>query len=169
MSILDREKFEVLKSPMVILLLILIVAALGSFWLYGGGSKSSGSTYFYDLDEGKIFTADLTDGLPPILSPYSGKETGAYIFIYSCGECGSFDGDTLEEVEAAGGIPGYLVVYSEQARAMSKQGRMQDLQYGRLVKRQSDPKWVPSSIYESTFEAEARSGCGEAKAKLCQP
>ena len=169
MSIISRENLQVLTSPIGLIMIILMLAAIGSYWLFGGGSDSPGQTYYYDFEEGKVFTADV-DELPPIQSPYSGRATGAYIFIFSCGSCGNFDGMTPEEVEEAGGIPGYLVVYSDRARAVFKQtGQIRDFQAGRLVKRLSDEKWMPSSSRESTLASEARARCGEGKANACQP
>ncbi|MEZ6191422.1 MAG: hypothetical protein R3C45_09050 [Phycisphaerales bacterium] len=169
MPIMNRESLQVLTSPMGIIMMVLLLAALGSLFFFGGGPESSGQTYYYDYEAGKVFTADVAD-LPPIQSPYSGKATGAYIFIYSCDSCGSYDGMTPEEIEAAGGIPAYIAVYSDQARAMfERTGQIRDFQAGRLVKRISDEKWLPSGSYESALASEARGRCGGAKANACQP
>lgn len=168
MSMFNRDTLQVLTSPLGLIMIVLIVAAIGSAWFFGGGPGSSGRTYYYDLEVGKVFTADVNE-LPPVTSPYSGKATGAYIFIFSCDACGNFNGMTAEEIEAAGGIPGYLAIYSDRARAAFKQtGQIRDFSAGRLVKRISDEKWMPGSL-ESTLASEARGRCGESKANGCQP
>ena len=74
--------------------------------------------YFYDMNTGRVF-AENSDLYAPIVAPsgdmYQGRPAGARAYIFTCDECGDYEGMTTSDIDAAGGFIGYIEIYTEQA------------------------------------------------------
>jgi len=120
--------------------LLVICSGVMLYTLSGGGRAGPDSVYFFDAEEGTVFTATPERG--PIAAPSQGEDPsdpkGFRARLYACGECGDYDGMTMQEVKDAGGS----VVYITRSRNPDAKQQQQGPGGGTLMSEPDPIKWV---------------------------
>ena len=153
---------------------VLLIVSVLSMWRPGGGNTTPEWTreYYYDLNTGRLFEADMKNA-PPIEAPsgsHEGRPAGMLAYVFTCGKCteaewqvGFLENHTDDAKLASGEInvssgPGF-----GDPRLFSR------LAQGILVKRPEDPDWVPKSSPEGQMLIREAMNCGQGPAKRCRP
>jgi hypothetical protein len=185
------------SSVVTILAVVVLVFALGAIVMTSkgpSGRRGPVDLYFYDLNTGKVFIA-ASDQYPPIEVPSGatalGNNAGVKAYVFSCGECESYDGMTSEEIEASGGFIGRLEMYTAEELAVMEQarsgqggpgaggpaGRMPPMMLGpdmmmggMLTKRPEDDTWVSANTQAGmSMMMDISKRCPSGRPKPCIP
>lgn len=166
------------QTPKIIISVIMLGLGCGlTIWsMRSGADPSENLVYYYDLNTQKVFTAPAGNYAPieTESGPHDGQPAGARIYIYGCDEPTlntSFDGMTLDEIRTAGGIPGWLEIYSPEAKASleSEHPSPDVMLNGQLHRSVDDDRWYPSMSSQATMIRQpARSAC-EGNATIANP
>lgn len=102
---------------------VILVISLGVIIMNTRGRNSYGpiELYYYDLNTGKLFVA-MSNEFPPIEAPSGpygdrGLPGGVRAHVFSCNDCGDFEGMTAEQVAQTGAYIAYLEMYTPEGKA----------------------------------------------------
>lgn len=184
-----REALNNNSSLVTIVAVVVLVVALGIIVMTSKGPGSSSTkvdVYFYDLNTNKLFITDSTNYAPadaPSGPTDKGNKAGVMAYVYVCGECGSYDGMTADEVAATGAWISRLEMYTpdaikaiEEAKAASGDDAAMfmepEMMDSMLIKRVKDTTWTSmgSSKGMAIMREEGTKTCPDGtRPKLCLP
>lgn len=166
------------QTPKIIACILMLSLGCGlTVWsMRSEADPSQNLVYYYDLNTQQVFTAPAGNYAPIETESglHEGQPAGARIYIYGCDEVTlhtSFAGMTLDEVRAAGGIPGWLEVFTPEAKAslQSEHPNPDAMLSGQLHRGFEDDRWYPSlSSQAAMIRQPARSAC-DGKATIANP
>ena len=183
-----RDTLNNNSSLVTIVSVVVLVVALGIIVWTSKGPSGGGRTvnvYFYDLNTNKLFTT-TNDQLAPIDAPSgptaAGNKAGVMAYVYACGQCGEYDGMTVEEVEATGAWISRLEMYTpetikaiEDAMKTSSNPDAAREEMGdtnsSLIKRPKDSGWTPMDSPKgmAIMREQGTRTCPEGRPKFCLP
>ncbi|MCC6683100.1 MAG: hypothetical protein IT445_19560 [Phycisphaeraceae bacterium] len=183
-----RETLNNNSSLVTILAVVVLVVALGIIVMTSKGPSGSASVvnvYFFDLNTNKLFITESSNFAPadaPSGPTDKGNKAGVMAYVYVCGECGSYDGMTADEVAATGAWISRLEMYTPEAikaiedaktaggddAIMFMEPEMMD---SMLIKRPKDTSWTPMGSNKGMviMREEGTKTCPDGRPKLCLP
>lgn len=168
---LKDPKTKVIASAVALLLAAGIFMATSTTAPVGPPEQA----YYYDLNTGKVFTASAKSHSP--IQTDSGAHAdnlpaGRKIYIFSCGGCGQYDGKTLDEIRADGAIPGWLEMFTAEAKNLLEQGSTSTdiIMAGQLIKDVDGGRWMSQmTSTASNLISNIRQACNGSEPNPCHP
>jgi hypothetical protein len=136
-------------------IVVMVLCGVFVYW-YTFSSTGPSGAYFLDLNTNKVFVGPV-DQTPPI-DTASGPDAGVLAFIYTCGNCSEFDGQTVEQVEETDAAVAFL------RTTRNGQNRV------RLPSNKDGP-WISERSQKGLqLMAKGKPSCAEGQAaRLCHP
>ncbi len=120
----------------------------------GGGGGTVTEAYYLDLNTGKL-VVDTNRATPPIETESGptpeGQPAGVRAHVFACEGCGDYEGMTVQEVRAAGGLVAYLERYTPQAREALERENVDPMMAAQIAERgimisaADSIRWVPQA------------------------
>ena len=137
-----------------IVAVVVVIASVLSMWRPGNRNPSAAWTreYYYDLNTGKLFAADM-EHAPPIEAPsgsHEGRPAGVLAYVFTCGECTEKQWRVafLENHTDDAKLASEEIVLNSGPWGFGDPQLLSRLAQGILVKRPEDSDWVAKSSPE---------------------